>query len=100
MTKILDTTKDPSETIPITFDFTRLLGARTISTKTVTASVWRGTDGNPSATISGSASESGGIVTQKVTGGIDGVDYRYRCSATLSDGDVLVLGAVLAVRIA
>lgn len=86
------------ETRSYAFDFTSALGTtETISTKILTAAVYSGTDANPSAIISGSASSSGSIVTQKVTAGTSGVIYALTCTVTTSLGQTLVLMAFLAV---
>jgi hypothetical protein len=94
----ITTFKDPLELIPVTFDFTPYLGVATIGTQTVTATVYQGTDATPSAVLSGSPTESAGVVTQKMTGGTPGTDYKLACKATLSDNRVLVLGIVIPVR--
>jgi hypothetical protein len=57
-----------------------------ISTQSVTASVYSGTDASPSAIISGSATASGTQVTQKVTGGTVGVIYQLTWTVTTSGG--------------
>lgn len=76
----------------VAFDFTSSLAIpETISTQTVTASVYSGVDSNPSALISGAASASGAIVTQKVTGGVVGVVYELLCTITTSLGQTLEL---------
>lgn len=84
------------ETVTLTFPFTLPEGA-TISSATVVASVYSGTDSNPSAILSGSDSTSGSNILQKVTGGVEGVIYQLLCSATLSDGQILQLAGYLAV---
>ena len=82
----------------ITFDFTSdLAAAETISTKTVTAAVYSGTDATPSAVISGSATSSGAIVTQKVIGQTAGVIYELLCEITTSLGQTLRKIGLLAV---
>lgn len=97
MTKIAST-KDPQELIPITFDFTPYLGAATINSQSVTASTWQGTDATPSAVLSGSPTQASGVVTQKMTAGTSGVDYKLSCKATLSDNRVLALAIIVPVR--
>ena len=87
-----------SETCKRTFDFASLLPAAvTISTQTVTATVYSGTDSSPSALISGSASASGSVVTQAFTAGTAGVLYELKCVITTSDSQTLVIVAYLAV---
>jgi hypothetical protein len=86
------------ETITTTFDFTsRLAASETISTATVTASVYSGTDSSPSSIVSGSATISGQKVTQKITAGTLGVVYKLICTITTSTSQTLILSAFLAV---
>lgn len=86
------------EVYNVTFDFTsRLAVGETISTQTVAASVYSGTDSSPSSLISGSASASGAVVTQKITGGTIGVIYELKCTVTTSASQTLVLAGLLAV---
>lgn len=81
-----------------TFDFTSLLASgETISTQAVTAAVYSGTDATPSAIISGAASASGSVVTQKITGGTTGVIYELTCTITTSAGQTLILTGLTAV---
>lgn len=87
-----------NETRNYTFDFSsRLAAGETISTQTVTASVYSGVDASPSAIISGSASASGAVVTQKITAGTLGVIYELLCQITTSAGQTLDLAGYLAV---
>lgn len=75
-----------------------MLGAgETISTQSVAASVYSGTDASPSSIISGSASASGAVVSQKITAGVVGVLYELACTITTSAGQTLVLTGYLAV---
>lgn len=86
------------ETKTVTFDFTSLLGAsETISTQSCTATVYSGTDATPSAIISGSASASGAVVSQKITAGTVGVIYYIVCTITTSLSQTLELSGFLAV---
>lgn len=72
------------------FDFASALAVgETISTQTVTATVYSGTDSSPSSIISGSASASGTKVTQAITGGVVGVVYYLTCSITTSASQTL-----------
>lgn len=73
------------ETKPVTFDFSDVLASgETISTQVVAATVYSGTDAAPSSLISGSATASGAVVTQKVTAGTLGVIYELLCTITTS----------------
>lgn len=90
--------KPPTDTKNFVFNFDGDLAVgETISTQQVTATVWSGTDANPSAIISGSASASGSNVTQKITGGTTGVTYRLLCTVTTSGGQTLTRAGYLAV---
>lgn len=90
--------KRVGETAPVTFDFTSSLAlAETISTQVVAATVYSGTDANPSAIISGAASASGKIVSQNITAGISGVIYQLLCTITTSLGKTLQQASYLAV---
>lgn len=90
--------KIAAEVKNVTFDFTSLLASgETISTQVVTAAVYSGTDAAPSAIISGAASASGSVVTQKITGGTTGVIYELTCTITTSLGETLILVGLLAV---
>ncbi len=98
MSRVVLDAKRVGEVRSYSFDFTSALGTtETISTKSVTAAVYSGTDASPSTIISGSASSSGSIVTQKITTGIAGVIYGLTCTVTTSLGQTLVLMAFLAV---
>lgn len=80
------------------FDFTALLAnGTTISSATVTASVYSGTDPTPNAIISGTATISGSVVLQKIAAGVQGTVYSLICTAITSDGQTLELQGFLAV---
>ena len=86
------------DTASVTFDFTSRLGSgETISTSSVAASTYSGTDASPSAIISGSASASGAVVSQNITAGTAGVIYELLCTITTSAGQTLTMSAYLAV---
>lgn len=83
--------KQAAAVLPVVFDFTSQLAvAETISSATVTATVYSGTDASP-AILSGSPSVSGPRVSQTLTGGVVGVTYKLTCAATTSLSKVLVL---------
>lgn len=80
------------------FDFSsRLAVGETLSTAVVTASTYSGTDASPSSLVSGSASISGAVVTQKIVAGTLGVLYELLCTVTTSAGQTLLLAGFLAV---
>ena len=90
--------KCANETRKETFDFiSRLATGETISSASVTATTYSGTDAVPSGLISGAAAISGTKVTQSLTGGIEGVTYLLICSAVTSTGQTLKLPAYLVV---
>jgi len=96
--RVVQNPKLVSDSVFYTFDFTSRLGTtETITSATVTATVYTGVDSSPSSIISGSASISGGIVTQLITAGVAGVIYEVKCAAVTSAGQTAQLSAYLAV---
>lgn len=82
----------------LTFDFTSLIASgETISTQSVAAVVYSGTDASPSAILSGSASHSGAIVSQNITAGTVGVTYLLTCTTTTSASQTLLLTGLLVI---
>ena len=81
------------------FDFTSDLAAgETISTKAVTAAVYSGADDAPEDTVSGAATSSGAIVTQKlIAPSSAGNIYEYVCQITTSLGQTLMKIGLMAV---
>jgi len=68
-------------------DFTSDLAlGETISIATFTATTYSGTDASPSSIISGSATISGAVVSQKITGGVLGVIYELLCTVITNAG--------------
>ena len=97
MTKTVFEGKRAGEIRTLTFDFANLLAtAETISTQSVAATVYTGTDA-PSGVISGSASVVNSIVSQKVTGGTAGNIYNLICTITTSAGQTLKISGLLAI---
>lgn len=79
------TGKRVGETITIGFDLEELLvTGETINTAVFTATVHSGSDPSPSSLISGGASIVGSEVSQKITGGVDGVVYEIRATVGTS----------------
>ena len=98
MSRVVFQSKLLTEVVTETFDFTsRLAAAETISTATVTAAVYSGTDASPSSIISGAAAISGQKVTQVITAGTLGVIYLLTCTITTSTSQTLLLEAFLSV---
>lgn len=86
--------KEPAEIIPIkwTFDDPSIVVNGASSTVTVDT----GVDSNPAA-ILGAATFSGNTFTQIVQGGIHGVVYKIKTTATLGDGSRFVYTVLLPV---
>ena len=86
------------ETATYQFDFSsRLASGEAISTQSCAATVYSGTDASPSSLISGSATASGAIVSQKLTAGTVGVIYEVICTITTSLSQTLQLAGYVAV---
>ena len=77
MNQLIFPPKNVGETIPLIVSFAdRLQPGEGINGAVVTASVYSGTDNNPSALISGTATyDAFGNATQVITGGVAGVVY-------------------------
>jgi hypothetical protein len=69
----------------------------TLSTASVTAATYTGTDAAPSALISGSAVISGEKVTQLIVDGVEGVVYLLVCVVTTSLSETLTRTGYLAI---
>lgn len=92
--------KSPAATQAVVFDFASSYSVGTTATltsATVTATVWAGVDPSPGLIVDGVATVNGLQATQLVTGGVDGVVYRVKCVALTSDGQTLVQYGYLAV---
>ena len=86
------------ETRTYTQDFADVLPIGvTISTKSIAATVYSGTDASPSSIVSGSATSSGSIISQKITAGLLGVIYQLLWTITTSDGQTLQKSTLLAI---
>ena len=98
MSRTILTPKLQGETKTYSFDFTsQLASGETISTQVVTATVYSGTDASPSSIISGSATASGAVVSQKITAGTVGVIYTLLCTITTSAGQTLQMSAFMTI---
>lgn len=90
MTRLILEGKHSGETRTIKADFISDLAAgETISSASVTCTLYSGTDASPSSLISGSASISGSEVSQKITGGTEGNVYKLSFSAVTSTSQTL-----------
>lgn len=91
---------DAAEAKPVYFLLAGEVGAATISTATITATLMEGTDANPQGILSGSVTIDNAqkIVSQKVAApGRIGCRYKLRCVATDSAGYSHTVAAELAV---
>ena len=92
--------KDPVETIVLSFALAGLLGTGETLTSVTSVSAWveAGADPSPAAILSGSSSIVGGTtIVQAVTGGINGTYYAVQVVAATSAGQVLADTVVLPV---
>ena len=98
MSKVILNAKLAGETINEVFDFSsRLAVGETISSASTTATVYSGTDANPSAILNALTTISGGKVTQGVIGGTLGVTYKLVCTVHTSASQILQLTAMLVI---
>lgn len=98
MSRIVLPSKQQGETKTYAFDFASFLAnGETLSTASVTATVYSGVDVSPSAIVSGSASISGTTATQLLTAGVVGVVYDVSCAVTTSAGQTLRLTGYVAI---
>jgi hypothetical protein len=90
--------KTVDEDIIIVFNFLAELAlGETITSASVAATVYTGTDASPAAVISGAAEVAGAEVSQLTTGGLLGVVYLLQCTVNTSDSQVLIQSAFLAI---
>jgi len=76
--------------VSVTFSFSFDLAAgETLSSASIAATVYSGTDATPSAILSGAPAISGGQVTQLIIDGAEGVTYLLTCTATTSAAETL-----------
>lgn len=94
--------KDGNEQVPITFDFSDLLGAAVITGVPVfTVQVKHGDDPYPQGMLSGSATVDAvaNTVTVLAVGGVNGCHYLITCKvATSNGGESPELAGTLRVR--
>jgi hypothetical protein len=90
--------KKPTETVTIVFDFASHLGAgEGISSASVNVMALSGTDASPNALLSGAAVTSGSVVSQKITGGVNGVTYAISVTIQTQSGLVFTESGLLSV---
>jgi len=87
--------KDPSDVVVVEFDFSNTTAL--VDSATITVGVAGDADPTPSAILVGGPTIAGAIVRQRVTGGLDGVDYFFEARA-VSGSDAFTIDAVLPVR--
>ncbi len=98
MSRVTFLPKLQGENQTLSFDFTSRMGVgETLSSATVTCTVYSGVDSNPSTMLVGIPSTSGNIVSQHVASGVTGVTYYLLCTAVTSGLQTLKLGGYLAV---
>ena len=83
--------KDPSEIIPITFDFSSLVA--TVTSATVVVLDKTGTDVSGSM-LSGSKTLSGATVVQKIQAGSAGQSYRIKVTADGTEGRFVLIASL------
>jgi hypothetical protein len=99
MTTKVSTFKAPTEKVPVTFDFSRVLGGAAISgTPTCAVAVDAGGATDAADILDGATSNANGVVLQPVKAGTAGADYRVTCTALTNDGRTLVEAIILPVR--
>jgi hypothetical protein len=98
MSRIISPVKFLGETVLIPFDFiSRLDPVETISSPSLLATTFSGTDANPALILSGSPVILGSVVTQKISGGTVGATYNILCTVNTSLGQILQLATFIAV---
>lgn len=98
MSTVVEASKLLGETLTIKFDVdSRLEVGETLATAVCGVEVFSGTDASPSSMLSGTASISGAVVSQKITGGTSGVVYTLTCAVRTSLNNILLNQAKIAV---
>lgn len=92
----------PSAVQTLTADFGDLMAVgETVSTQSVAATVYSGTDSSPSSIITGSASASGTVVSQKIAAPSSaGNVYTLTWTITTSLSQTLKKSGLLAIAVA
>lgn len=89
--------KAPDEIIAVSFDFSRLVDSID-SVVSVSVTVHKGTDVNPSVMLLNAPIVSGDLVMQLIQGGLDAVYYKVR-ALVASGQQRYSLSAILPVRV-
>jgi len=90
--------KDPSEIIPLTFEFAALASEITLPVVTITHAYGSADSSDLTAMLLGSAQIVGTQVRQKVKLGVNGAGYKFRCQADTPEGLRYVIASVLPVE--
>lgn len=88
--------KDPAESVVVEFAFDGELSE--IDSATMAIALLNGADPDIAAMLDGALQIQGTSVLQRVSAGVDQVNYKLRCVATHGD-DVRVRAAILPVRV-
>lgn len=98
MSTVIEASKLRGETITLRFEMlSRLAVSETLATTVCAVEVFSGTDAAPENILSGTASISGTVVSQQITGGSEGVIYKVTCAVRTSDNNILLNQAKIAV---
>ena len=98
MITIVSPSKTPASIVTQQFNFIAdLINGASISGATLSVEVLSGVDPSPEDILDGSYTISGGIVSQKLTGGVPGVIYQVTCFATLSNGNLPAIQTKIAI---
>lgn len=98
-TRVIFDPKKLSEQLTIPVDFISRLGVNeSITSATVTCSVYSGVDNNPQAMVNGPATISGTVVLQSISGGILGNTYELLYSVLTSKGNTIELAGYFVIE--
>jgi hypothetical protein len=98
MSTTIEDSKLEGETITLKFEMlSRLDVGETVETAICEAEVFSGTDATPEALLTGTATVSGSVVSQQITGGTVGVVYLVTCAIRTSLNNILLNRAKIAV---
>jgi len=93
--------KGTHESVVLVFDFSASSAASiTVQLMEVSIELGVGVDPNVSSFATGAPQVSGTKVLQRVTGGVDGLDYRVECTVLTDTGDTLSVASIVPVRAA
>lgn len=91
--------KDPIEIVPLSFDFTELIGSGSPQTPTISVIRHSGaTDSDPSAMLAGAVQLVGMDVRQKVQAGVAGCVYYLKATVDTAEGYRYALAGLLEVQ--